>query len=112
MAATFSQNRCLHHTQREAVARCPECREYMCRECVAEHDDRIICSSCLRKLAGKKERPKRSFSVVLRPVALLGGLFVAWLYFYIIGDWASALPSRFHEGTIWNSQAFDADDEE
>lgn len=106
-AATFSQNRCLNHPQREAVARCPECREFFCRECVAEHDDRVICSSCLRKLAARKERPKRSFSVLLRPIALLGGLLVAWLYFYLIGNWSSALPSKFHEGTIWNSSSFD-----
>ena len=107
MAATFSQHRCLHHLQREAVARCPECREFFCRECVAEHDHRIICSSCLRKITGREDRPKRSFSILLRPVALIAGLFVAWLYFYLIGNWSSAVPSKFHEGTIWNSATFD-----
>ena len=110
MAATFSQNRCLHHAQREAVARCPECREFFCRECVAEHDDRIVCSSCLRKIAGREQHKKRSFSALLRPVAVLAGLFVAWLYFYLLGHWSSALPSKFHEGTVWNSATFDEEE--
>ena len=107
---SFSQHRCLHHAHREAVARCPECREFFCRECVAEHDDRVICSACLRKIAGKEARPRRSFAAVLRPVALLGGVFVAWFFFYLIGHWSSALPSKFHEGTLWNESSFSGEE--
>ena len=36
---------------REAVARCPECTQFFCRECITEHDDRVLCSACLKKLA-------------------------------------------------------------
>ncbi|MBT8374528.1 MAG: rhomboid family protein, partial [Deltaproteobacteria bacterium] len=28
--------RCNNHGQREAVARCPKCRRYFCRECITE----------------------------------------------------------------------------
>lgn len=43
--------RCFNHATREAVARCPECSQFFCRECITEHDDRVICSACLKKLA-------------------------------------------------------------
>jgi hypothetical protein len=42
-----AHQRCLHHHEREAVARCPECGHYFCRECITEHDERVICASCL-----------------------------------------------------------------
>src|ERR1043166_5979979 len=48
---TLLQQRCLNHSFREAVARCPECKRYFCRECVTEHDDRLICAACLKKLS-------------------------------------------------------------
>jgi len=46
----LAYQRCLNHTFREAVARCPECGHYFCRECITEHEDRVVCASCLRKL--------------------------------------------------------------
>ena len=109
MSATFANRRCLQHTLREAVARCPECREFFCRECITEHDDRVICSSCLREVVARAAKPKRSFAAILRPAAVLGGLMVAWFFFYLIGHWTSALPSSFHEGTVW-TEAIDSAD--
>jgi hypothetical protein len=105
MAATFAQRRCLHHATREAVARCPECHEFFCRECITEHDNRVICSACLKKLVAKEAKPRRSFTATLRPVALLGGVLAAWFFFYLIGHWASAIPSSFHAGTLWGADA-------
>jgi hypothetical protein len=43
--------RCFNHGMREAAARCPECGRFYCRECITEHDDRVLCSACLKKLA-------------------------------------------------------------
>ena len=45
----LSQQRCFNHTSREAVARCPECGRFFCRECITEHDDRVLCAVCLGK---------------------------------------------------------------
>jgi hypothetical protein len=105
MASAFCDRRCLHHANREAVARCPECREFFCRECITEHDDRIICSACLRKIAARESRPRRSFAALLRPAALFCGVLVAWFFFYLIGSWAGALPSSFHAGTLWGQSS-------
>jgi len=101
MASAFSDRRCLHHANREAVARCPECREFFCRECITEHDDRIICSACLKKIVARELRPRRSFAALLRPAAVFGGVLVAWFFFYLIGHLASALPTSFPAGTHW-----------
>ena len=48
---------CKIHPAREAVARCPECSSYYCRECITEHEFRMVCASCLAKLEGD-ERPQ------------------------------------------------------
>ena len=37
--------RCFNHMLREAVACCPECRRYFCRECVTEHEDKVLCAA-------------------------------------------------------------------
>ena len=49
--SALTHQRCFHHSHREAVARCPECRQFYCRECVTEHDYRVICATCLKKIA-------------------------------------------------------------
>ena len=100
MAVVLSQ-RCLHHPVREAVARCPECGQFFCRECITEHEDRIICSSCLKKLTAKPEVRRRNFSPVLRTAAAVAGIFLAWIFFFIVGRLLVNIPASFHESTIW-----------
>lgn len=90
--------RCNVHPQREAAARCPECRNYFCRECVTEHGDRAICATCLRRLAraGAKRRrlPLRAAG---RAVQVLLGILAAWFFFYVAGEFLASLPDSFHE---------------
>ena len=100
MAVILAQ-RCLHHASREAVARCPECGNYYCRECITEHDDRVVCSSCLKKLTKKTETQRRSLAPVGRVLVAFGGLLVAWIFFFIIGRMLVNIPTSFHEGTVW-----------
>ena len=97
----LSQQRCLNHAQREAVARCPECKRYFCRECVAEHDDRVLCASCLRKLLAPEEKKKYPFRFLLRAIQVLCGLVALWLLFYYVGEILLLIPTSFHEGTVW-----------
>jgi hypothetical protein len=94
-------HRCLHHPVREAVARCPECTQFFCRECITEHDDRVICSSCLKKLTVKAEVPRRNLAPLGRFVAAGAGLLLAWLFFFLIGRILVNIPSEFHEGAVW-----------
>jgi hypothetical protein len=97
------QHRCLNHAEREAVARCPECRQFFCRECITEHDERVICAACLRKIARTSGARTRSFVAVRLAVQCLAGLVLAWFFFYLVGESLLSLPSAFHEGTLWQT---------
>jgi hypothetical protein len=84
------QQRCLLHASREAVARCPECRNSYCRECVTEHDERLICAACLKKIG---QRGVRKRALHLGAVAPLGGFLLAWFCFYMMGWLLSRIPT-------------------
>ena len=107
MRPSLAHQRCFNHAEREAVARCPECRRYFCRECITEHDDRIICAACLRKIARVPLTERRGFAGVIRLSQCLFGLMVAWLFFYLIGETLLRLPDSFHEATLWQKSSFD-----
>lgn len=96
--------RCLHHAEREAAARCPECQRFFCRECVAEHDDRVLCTDCLRKITTAAPERKRN----LEPLALIAqgavALTIIWFFFFLVGQTMLAVPARFHEGRIWQTE--------
>lgn len=99
--------RCFNHATREAVARCPECRQFYCRECVTEHEDRLICSACLKKLARPPLLKQPLFMAVRRVLQCCFGIFIAWFFFYLVGASLLSLPSSFHEGTLWQVNWFD-----
>ncbi len=105
------QQRCLRHRERQAVARCPECRLFYCRECITEHDDRILCADCLKKKIGPAPEASRHERHLLRRLRhgigrlLLIGLAVgvSWIFFYGYGKLFLAIPTSFHNGTIWEN---------
>jgi hypothetical protein len=78
------QQRCLHHHTREAAVRCPVCRNYFCRECVTEHDDRLVCAGCLHTMRAPTAEESRG---VWRWIAPMAGLTVAWSFYAALG-WA------------------------
>lgn len=84
------QHRCFNHPGREAAARCLECRNSFCRECVTEHGKRLICASCLKKLAARAERPKRNYWGWVAPLA---GFLFAWMCLYLAGWFLSSIPN-------------------
>lgn len=100
MAALIHQ-RCFHHSLREAVARCPECRQFYCRECITEHDDRVICASCLRQLAVPAKGGGKSLAWLAPSLQCAAGLVLLWVIFYFLGAALLSIPSSFHEGTVW-----------
>ena len=98
---TFIQQRCFNHAEREAVARCPECGQCFCRECVTEHDDRVICAACLKKLARPHLTRRPFFLRTLRLGQCAFGILIAWFFFFVIGEVLLNIPASFHEGTLW-----------
>jgi hypothetical protein len=99
--ADLAYQRCLNHAEREAVARCPECGHFFCRECVAEHEERVICAACLRKVARVPLTQRRGFAGVLGFGQCVLGLLAAWFFFYLIGQSLVKLPASFHEAEFW-----------
>jgi len=99
--ADLSYQRCFNHAQREAVARCPGCGRFFCRECVTEHEDRVLCAGCLRQLARVPLLRRRGFARLIRLGQCVAGLVLAWFFFYLIGEALLAIPTSFHEGTLW-----------
>lgn len=104
--------RCLNHGSREAVARCPECRRYFCRECITEHEGRVLCSACLvAKLAVAPAR-RRGQALFWGVVQVVAGLAALWVFFYVAGAAMLNLPHDFHEGAYWQGRAWVAPDDE
>src|SRR3954469_6971134 len=98
--AALAHQRCFQHSLREAVARCPECRQFYCRECITEHDDRVICATCLRKITATPEARRVSFAWLLPLVQVTMGMIVLWLFFYLFGAALLSIPSQYHEGNV------------
>jgi hypothetical protein len=101
MMPNLVYQRCFNHAQREAAARCPSCGGYFCRECITEHEDRVLCAACLRKLAPKPLMQRTWMALLVRGGQCLAGLVAAWFFFYLIGHALAAIPSNFHEGALW-----------
>ncbi|MFN7973159.1 MAG: rhomboid family protein [Acidobacteriota bacterium] len=93
--------RCHLHGEREAAARCPECRRFYCRECVVEHHGRVLCAACVAKLSGSASKTRRvALARARRLVALALGFAIAWSSFYALGRALSLIPSKSHE-RLW-----------
>lgn len=106
----LTRQRCLHHSERQAVARCPECSRFFCRECIAEHDDRVLCAGCLKKLAAPQARAtrgSRTWRMLIQLTQVCCGLFVVWMFFYFCGRALLAIPAKFHDGSVWKMQGGD-----
>jgi hypothetical protein len=107
MTTALIAQRCANHPVREAVARCPECHGFFCRECIIEHDDRVICSACLKRITVKVRAKKRRVGFLLRPAQLAFGLLLAWLFFYCVGRVLISIPPAYHEGAVWQTGTFE-----
>src|SRR5437016_5912286 len=97
----FASHRCFNHAAREAVARCPECKQFFCRECVTEHDDRVVCAACLKKLTKVSFIKRRGFTRLVRALQCAMGLLMVWFFFFLVGEGLARLPNSFHNGTLW-----------
>ncbi len=100
---SLTHQRCFNHATREAVARCPECRQFFCRECITEHDDRVLCAACLQKLTRKPLTQRFALVQIFWLAQCVVGLFIVWYFFFLMGNSLLKLPDSFHEGTLWKA---------
>lgn len=94
---SLSLTRCFNHGQREAVARCPSCRRHYCRECVTEHEHRLLCASCIEALTSSSQTAERKRLPFLPMAQLCAAVFVLWVSFYAVGQALLLIPSEFHD---------------
>ena len=66
-----------------------------------EHDDRVVCVVCLKKLTHRAISTASVFARLFQVVQLMVGVFIVWFFFFMMGDALLRLPDSFHEGTIW-----------
>ncbi|MFP4445330.1 MAG: hypothetical protein ACLFPD_03680 [Desulfosudaceae bacterium] len=99
----LSRQRCANHRDREAAARCPACHRYFCRECVTEHEGRMLCAACIADLAPAKAPARGRLARLSQGVWLVFGLVLLWTIFYYLGRLLMLLPASFHDGTLWQS---------
>ena len=97
----ITHKRCFFHQEREAVARCPECLRFYCRECITEHDDRVICASCLKNQVKQSLLERYHFGWFYPVIRSASGIALLWIIFYFVGQLLLMLPVSFHDGTIW-----------
>jgi hypothetical protein len=98
------RQRCFHHPDRVAAARCLGCSRTYCRECVTEHEGRVLCASCLAGAARAGAAPRR-FERGRRAAAAALGLATGWLFFYMLGRGLLLARTTFHEGSLWREAA-------
>src|SRR2546423_1786774 len=84
---------CWNHEAREAVCRCPGCSRSYCRECVTEHQARLLCALCLRN-AMLAAAPRRASGAVRQVLLLVAGLLIAWIFFLSMGGIVSEISER------------------
>lgn len=98
------RRRCARHDEREAVGRCTTCGGGFCRECLTEHEDRLYCGPCFatRVEAGRRTARRGTNWRRWKAAALTGGsVLCAVVGFYWMGRVLAAVPTDFHDGTIW-----------
>lgn len=94
--------RCARHPEREAAARCPVCGQPFCRECVVEHEGRLLCTACLAKLnRPAATRPPRDFARMRARLVLAAAVATLWSVFFFAGELLARIPQNFHDATFW-----------
>ncbi len=101
---------CHHHPERDSVARCPSCGLVFCRECVVEHDGKILCASCMRNAVKSAQVPVRK-KLNLGPWVLglkfVVALFFLWFCFFGVGRMLLKMPASYHDGSVWKPDWLD-----
>jgi hypothetical protein len=77
--------RCWNHEAREAACRCPACGRSYCRECVSEHEGRLLCAACLSRITANRVQETGGFRRLAPPAMIAAGILLAWLIYWAAG---------------------------
>lgn len=97
MSSVAIQQRCWNHDTREAVCRCPECGRSFCRECVTEHEARLLCAQCLNKLTRGRAARKAGLRRLVPAAMAVSGILLAWIVFYGAGEALLLVTARMEQ---------------
>jgi len=101
MTDDLAAQRCLNHGGREAVAKCPGCSNFFCRECVVEHENRMMCANCVARLEDEATGPGERGNSLVRAFQFAAAFVLLSVVVYVLGLVLLMLPDTFHEGEIW-----------
>jgi hypothetical protein len=88
---------CWNHEAREAVCRCPACRRSYCRECVSEHEGRLLCAVCLSGVAARSEAGAGVFGKLAPLGMIAAAILIAWLAYWAAGASLIGVIRRLHQ---------------
>ncbi|MDP7397495.1 MAG: rhomboid family protein [Lentisphaeria bacterium] len=91
---------CRNHAGRKVVAHCRHCTQALCRECVTEHNNRMLCENCLRGVSQPVAAESKRRNAAIAAVAAAGCLLL-WLFFLATGQILAHAPSVFHRFVPW-----------
>jgi hypothetical protein len=97
------EQRCWNHEDREAVCRCPECGRSFCRECVSEHQSRLLCAACLARAAEARQSRRSPLRPLAIPLLAFAGIVLAWLVLFGAGESLLILAERAEQAS-WQSR--------
>jgi uncharacterized paraquat-inducible protein A len=92
------KRKCANHASREAVARCPECKKDFCRECITEHNNKMLCTNCLQEITRKKDAKKKKLAALFTIVLFFLGMLISYYFFLGVASMLSEMPDQFHNG--------------
>ena len=82
-------------------------RRFFCRECITEHEDKVLCAACLRRLIEPSGKTSDRLGGLFQLGHFLLGILILYVLFYYFAQVLLALPSDFHEGTLWQTRLVD-----
>jgi hypothetical protein len=94
MSGASLEQRCWNHETREAVCRCPQCGRSFCRECVTEHESRLLCAECLRKTAQASAASRGTVPRLARVGMTVAGVILAWAIFFGAAETVVTITDR------------------
>jgi hypothetical protein len=96
---------CTRHAGRPAAARCPQCRRFFCRECVAEHRGRLLCAECLDDATRSIAPSQPGWGQALgKGLALIFALTLVWMFWSWAGWQLARWQHATHEGALWQDR--------